>query len=168
MKLLHYFTVLGILLVLIAGCSSKSNEEKAGETEHAGHHDAHTQPNGDLQEITSSAKEMPTFLNDKNDDMKAVYLAAAQHPDILASMPCYCGCGDSAGHKSNLNCFVADISKDKVVWDDHGTRCGVCLEIAAESILMSKDGKSLKEIRQYIDENYKEGYAKPTPTPMPA
>ncbi|MEK4029052.1 MULTISPECIES: PCYCGC motif-containing (lipo)protein [Bacillaceae] len=168
MKSLYYFAVLGILLVLIAGCSSKSEKEKAKEPEHSGQHDAHTLPNGDLQETTSSVKEMPTFLNDKNDDMKTVYLAAAQHPDVLASMPCYCGCGDSAGHKSNLNCFVADISENKVVWDDHGTRCGVCLEIAAESILMSKEGKSLQEIRQYIDEKYKEGYAKPTPTPMPA
>ncbi|KZR60169.1 PCYCGC motif-containing (lipo)protein [Pseudobacillus badius] len=168
MKVLYYFAVLGTLLVLIAGCSSKSSEEKSEKAEHSGHHDAHTQANGDLQETTSSVEEMPDFLKDKDEQMKAIYLAAAKNPEVLESMPCYCGCGDSAGHKSNLNCFVADISEDKIVWDDHGTRCGVCLEIAAESVLMFKDGKPLKEIRQYIDEKYKEGYAKPTPTPMPA
>lgn len=46
--------------------------------------------------------------------------------------------------------------------------CGVCLETAAESIIQYKDGKCLKEIRQYIDEKYKEGYSKPTPTPFPS
>lgn len=46
--------------------------------------------------------------------------------------------------------------------------CGVCLETAAESIIQYKDGKCLKEIRQYIDEKYKEGYSKPIPTPFPS
>lgn len=67
-----------------------------------------------------------------------------------------------------MNCFVKKINEDgSVVWDDHGTRCGVCLEIAAESMKMKQEGKSIKEIRNYIDEKYKEGYAKPTKTPMP-
>ncbi|MFK2824138.1 PCYCGC motif-containing (lipo)protein [Bacillus sp. B190/17] len=168
MKLLYYFAVLGTLLALIAGCSSKTENEKSGDADSSEHGHLHTQPNGDLQETTSSVDDLPQFLNDKDDQMKAIYAAAAKNPDVLASMPCYCGCGDSAGHQSNLNCFVADISEGQVVWDDHGTRCGVCLEIAAESVLMSQDGKSLKDIRRYIDEKYKEGYAKPTPTPMPS
>ena len=69
---------------------------------------------------------------------------------------------------SNLNCFVHEIEDDKVIWDDHGTRCHACLEIAAESIVMHEKGESIKDIRNYIDEKYKEGYAKPTPTPMPS
>ncbi|OZI10668.1 hypothetical protein CEW92_15765 [Bacillaceae bacterium SAS-127] len=171
MRVWTYFAVLSSLLLLIAGCSSVSKEEseghKASESEsHTDH--MHTQPNGDLQEETASVDEMPNFLQDKDDQMKTIYLAAAKNPEVLESMPCYCGCGDSAGHKSNLNCFVADIKEEKVVWDDHGTRCGVCLEIAAESVLMHKEGKSLKDIRDYIDDKYNEGYAEPTPTPMPA
>ncbi|MGM7635287.1 PCYCGC motif-containing (lipo)protein [Bacillus sp. Hm123] len=171
MRVLTYFAVLSSLLLLIVGCSSVSKEEseghKASESEsHTDH--MHTQPNGDLQEETASVNEIPNFLQDKDDQMKTIYLAAAENPEVLESMPCYCGCGDSAGHKSNLNCFVADINEEKVVWDDHGTRCGVCLEIAAESVLMHKEGKSLKEIRDYIDNKYNEGYAEPTPTPMPA
>ncbi|MNJ02500.1 hypothetical protein D3C73_1624720 [compost metagenome] len=67
-----------------------------------------------------------------------------------------------------MNCFVQEINPDgSVVWDDHGTRCGVCLNIAVESARMLKDGKSAKEIRDTIDQNYKTGYAKPTPTPKP-
>jgi hypothetical protein len=41
------------------------------------------------------------------------------------------------------------------------------MEIAAVSAKLSEEGKSAKEIRTYIDEAFKEGYAKPTPTPMP-
>lgn len=40
-------------------------------------------------------------------------------------------------------------------------------KIAAKSIKMKQEGKSIKEIRRYIDKKYKEGYAKPTKTPMP-
>ena len=32
---------------------------------------------------------------------------------------------------------------------------------------MKQKGKSTLEIRKYIDNKYKEGYGKPTPTPMP-
>ena len=93
----------------------------------------------------------------------------ASATDIIKWMPCYCGCGESAGHGSNLNCFIDEIREDgSVVWDDHGTRCQVCLEIAVQSVKMTQEGKSLKEIREFIDENYKEGYAEPTDTPMPA
>lgn len=88
---------------------------------------------------------------------------------LLNSMPCYCGCGDSAGHQSNLNCFVAEIEEDgAVVWDDHGTRCGVCLHIAVEASKLKREGMSDIDIRNAIDEKYEEGYAEPTPTPMPS
>lgn len=126
--------------------------------------------NGDLQEITASVDTLPAFLDDKPEDMRLVYQIAGNATDILHSMPCYCGCGESAGHQSNMNCFVDEIREDgSVVWDDHGTRCLVCLEIAVKSAQMSKDGKSLKEIRDAIDAEYGSGgYAEPTNTPMPA
>ncbi|OYD55997.1 hypothetical protein CGZ90_19920, partial [Fictibacillus aquaticus] len=70
------------------------------------------------------------------------------------------------GHKNNYDCFVFENKKSgAIVWDDHGTKCGVCLEIAAKSVLDYSKGKSIKEIRNTIDETYKQGYAKPTPTP---
>jgi hypothetical protein len=67
-----------------------------------------------------------------------------------------------------MNCFVKEVNADgSIVWDDHGTRCGVCLQIAVQSINMNHEGKSLKEIRDIIDSTYKKGYAKPSDTPMP-
>jgi hypothetical protein len=149
--------VLLLLTLIISACSS--NKEQS--------HQEHSS-NGDLQEKTASADVLPTFLKGQSEEVRLVYQAAGKSIELLQWIPCYCGCAESAGHKSNMNCFVKKINKDgSVVWDDHGTRCGVCLQIAAESIKMKQEGKSIKEIRYYIDEKYKEGYAKPTKTPMP-
>lgn len=125
-------------------------------------------PNGDLWETTASRDELPTFLNEYSENIQIIYQAAGKSMELLQWIPCYCGCGDHAGHRSSLNCFVKQVNQNgSVVWDDHGTRCNVCLEIAAEAIEMKQDGKTVKEIRQYIDEKYKKGYANPTDTPMP-
>ncbi|CAJ1004578.1 MULTISPECIES: PCYCGC domain-containing protein [Brevibacillus] len=148
---------------LIAGCDGQDNAQ--------GDHSGHQQhaPNGDLQELTASADQLPSFLNDLDPQIVAAYKIAAANRDLLKSIPCYCGCGESAGHQHNGNCFIKEEREDgSIVWDDHGTRCGVCMEIAIVSSKLKQEGKSVKEIRQFIDDTYKEGYAEPTPTPMPS
>ena len=39
------------------------------------------------------------------------YRFAIANPDILAQLPCYCGCG-SMGHKSDLDCFIEEFKPD--------------------------------------------------------
>lgn len=161
----YVITAFILFAVLMSGCSNSSSPTSQKEKDNS--HVQHA-ANGDLQEKTGSADQLPSFLDGKPDDMKTIYQASAKHADLLQYIPCYCGCGEFAGHKSNLNCFVAKVGKDgSIVWDDHGTRCKVCLDIAAESITQFNDGKTPAQIRDYVDSAYKEGYAKPTPTPMP-
>jgi len=158
--------ILFVFALLLSACSGESSE--SGQTEV--HHDNHLRHNplsGDLQESTSVGK-LPSFLQEKDEHIAAVYKIAYEYADVLEWIPCYCGCGETAGHRSSLNCFVAEIRDEEVLWDDHGTRCNVCMEIAVEAAKLSKEGRSLKEIRNYIDEKYKEGYSTPTPTEMPA
>lgn len=144
--------------LLLTACGQK---DKAEETTHV--------VSGDLQEETASAEVLPSFLDGQSENIRLTYQVAGQAVDILKWMPCYCGCGESVGHGSNLNCFIKEVKDNgAVVWDDHGTRCIVCLEIALQSAKMYKDGMDLKEIRQAIDDLYKEGYEKPTNTPFPA
>lgn len=166
-----YLPILTASLLLLAACNS-SNEATNTQQENTPaeqHETTHNHLSGDLQETTASRDILPDFLNDKSENLKLVYQVAGQATEVLEWMPCYCGCGESAGHQNNLNCFIAKVHEDgSVVWDDHGTRCQVCLDIAVESIKLHQDGKSLQEIRETIDERYKEGYAKPTPTEMPA
>jgi hypothetical protein len=165
--------------MLIAACGNDTDEssekkhvehkqtETTQQTNHA--HHQHTLANGDLQEETASVDVLPSFLDQQSEDLKLVYKAAGQATEILKWMPCYCGCAESADHKSNLNCFIKEVKKDgTVVWDDHGTRCIVCVEIAIKSIEQAQKGATLKEIREQIDHDYKEGYSQPTPTPMPS
>ncbi|RAP76846.1 hypothetical protein DL346_10570 [Paenibacillus montanisoli] len=144
--------------MLLSGCGG--NKE---------HDDTHHAANGDLRETTASLEELPAFLDHASDHVKLAYAAAAGVSDVLPYIPCYCGCGDSAGHQSNLNCFIQQVQSDgTVVWDDHGTRCGVCMDIAMMTADMKIKGKSVKEIRTIIDQTFSEGYAKATPTPMPS
>lgn len=168
-----FLSIFASVIIFAGGCSANTaDNNKEKETKVAKHenHDenSHLAENGDLQEETKSVDVTPKFLEDKPEDMVTIYKAAAKSKDILESIPCYCGCGESADHKNNYDCFVAENKKDgSIVWDDHGTRCLACLEIAAESVVQYNSGKSPKEIREFIDNKYKEGYAKPTPTPMP-
>jgi len=167
-KLLSIFT---LSLLVLSACSEDKQvvEKNQNAAQKEASHEEHGHASGDIQEETASADILPSFLDNKSEDIRLVYQIAGQSTEILEWMPCYCGCGESAGHKSNLNCFIEEKREDgTIVWDDHGTRCFVCLEIAVQSAKMHKDGMSLKEIRQTIDNTYKEGYAKPTPTDMPA
>jgi len=151
---------IGLGLFAAAACGKAENSHE----EHLSH-----ASNGDLREITASVHKMPSFLEEQPEAVRLAYQIAGTIEDTLQWIPCYCGCGDSAGHKSNLNCFINEVHADGTVeWDDHGTRCGVCVQIAVESAQMKQQGKSNLEIRKLIDSNYQTGYAKPTDTPMPA
>lgn len=150
--------------ILLAGCQESGGSEK--KHKQSGH--LSFKDNGDIQEETKSADVLPSFLNDQPEEIKTLYAAAAKHEELLSYMPCYCGCGESAGHMDNGNCFIKERKENGViVWDDHGTKCGVCLEIAAKAIIEHEKGMSIKDVRDLIDEQYKEGYAKPTDTEKP-
>lgn len=139
--------------LLLSGCVQQ--EEK-----HTAEHET-----GDIREETNSIRDLPSFLASYNESMSHLYEQAATHQKLLENIPCYCGCGESVDHKNNYDCFVYENKSDgAIVWDDHATKCGVCLEIAAISIEQYEKGMSVKDIRRLIDETYKEGYAKPTPT----
>ncbi|GFN31749.1 PCYCGC domain-containing protein [Paenibacillus xylaniclasticus] len=161
--------------ILLTGCGTDSqslSDRSAGHDHEAKEHEhGHIQyaVNGDLQETTESLDVLPSFLSGLPDEVSLAYQTAATLRSTLESIPCYCGCGGSAGHRSNLDCFIHEIHDDgSVVWDDHGTKCDVCIETAFQTALMLKEGKSVKEIRISIDDSYKTGYAAPTPTPMPS
>ena len=55
------------------------------------------------------------------DVTRAVYKFAAEHPEVLKYVPCYCGC-ESSGHAHNESCFVKrrDAKGNVLEWDTHG------------------------------------------------
>lgn len=162
MFFMQRFTMTAILLLpfVLTGCGASqqsqlqnTNQSVVGE---------------DIREVTVNKGTLPAFLKDVKPEIAAVYANAPAHKELLKNIPCYCGCGESAGHQDNLQCFVHETrANGSIQWDSHGTTCDTCLNIASEAIGMENQGKTTKEIRQYIDEKYKQGYAKPTATPMP-
>ena len=54
------------------------------------------------------------------DVVQAVYRFAAQHPEVMRYVPCYCGC-ERSGHAHNEDCFVsARDANGQVTWNTHG------------------------------------------------
>jgi len=53
--------------------------------------------------------------------VRAVYVFAARHPEVLNQVPCFCGC-ESRGHRHNDDCFVKarDERGRPTEWELHG------------------------------------------------
>jgi hypothetical protein len=98
----------------------------------------------------------------------AVFQFAAEHPEILTYVPCFCGC-DHMGHKGNEDCFVKSraANGDVVQWEPHGTECQVCIDVGQQAMQMYSSGASVRDIRTAIEKKYAGMYQNHTPTPPP-
>lgn len=71
----------------------------------------------------------------------AVYREAAQIPDVLYQLPCYCRCDRALGHTSLHSCFEGT----------HAAICSTCAMEGAYAYRMTKLGKTPAQIRQGIE-----------------
>ena len=160
MKSIHRRTFLAGLVggaaIMLAGCQSEPTHSPAKP--------------GDLLPFVglsrgSAAVAFPAFVSQTVQDG---YQFALERPDLLKVLPCYCGCGLNAGHKSNLDCFVAGVDKaGAVAFDDHASFCQTCLDIARDAKTLSAEGKTPPEIRGAVDERHS-SKGPGTDTPKPA
>ena len=101
----------------------------------------------------------------------AAYQFAAEHPEILSYVPCFCGC-ERSGHQGNHDCFVKgrDANGDVIAWDEHGVDCAVCIDVATRSRQMHASGASARDIRAAVDKEFGALYpaSKGMATPHPA
>jgi hypothetical protein len=103
------------------------------------------------------------------DIVRATYDFAAQHPEVLKYVPCYCGCG-AQGHKANESCFVArrDAKGNVLEWDTHGFGCTICVDVAREAMQLYASGADVHSIRAAIERRWAPTSADGrTPTPAP-
>jgi hypothetical protein len=98
----------------------------------------------------------------------SAYEFAAEHPEVLSYVPCFCGC-ERAGHTGNADCFVKSraANGDVVEWDEHGVECTVCIDVANRSRQMHASGASVHDIRTAIDKEFGPLSSVETPTPHP-
>lgn len=102
MKRITSLLVLVIAIALIvAGCGSKLKDQKWS--------------------LDKKHVAFPDYVLNSSAKVQETYIMAATYPEVVASVPCYCGCV-ADGHKSNLDCFIKGMGPDNAVteWDPHG------------------------------------------------
>jgi hypothetical protein len=100
--------------------------------------------------------------------VQAAYKFAAEHPEVLSYMPCFCGC-ERSGHRGNEDCFVQarDVNGNVIEWNDHGMDCAICIDVATKSLELHASGASIADIRAAIDKQWGSRATNHTPTPHP-
>lgn len=109
---------------------------------------------------TTNQLKLPSFAYKDAMTLKG-YTYATQHPDILEQIPCYCGCGghgsvasEGKPHRFLRDCYI----NDNWQYDDHASNCDTCLAIASKVQDYLAAGKTLKEARALIDQEYQGKY----------
>jgi hypothetical protein len=137
--------LIAILSLGLAGCQGGEAKGTSGELKMA------------------SLEGMPAEVQSAPLTVQQAYQFAVANPDVMQKLPCYCGCG-AMGHKSNYACYVSGTDANgKPVFDTHALGCSICVDITQDAMRLLKEGKSIAEIRQYVDATY----AKYGPSNMP-
>lgn len=113
------------------------------------------------------ALQFPGYPTPRSPEVvRAAYTFAAEHPEVLSYVPCFCGC-ERSGHRGNEDCFVREraVNGDVIAWEDHGMECAVCLDVADRSRQLFAEGKSVAEIRATIEKEWAGRMPSHTPTP---
>lgn len=111
----------------------------------------------------ASMNKMPVDVQSAPVTVIEAYQFAVANEDVLTKLPCYCGCG-AAGHTSNYACYVSGENADgSLAFDNHALGCSICVDITQDAMRMLDDGKTVAEIRVYVDQTY----AKFGPSNMP-
>src|SRR5512136_1248780 len=121
-----------ILLAILPACSSQSQ--------------------GDLS--MASLDGMPAEVQAAPVSVQQAYQFAAANPDVMTQIPCYCGCG-AMGHTSNYSCYVSGVdAAGKITYESHALGCSICVDITQDTMRLLKQGKSVPDIKAYVDQTY--------------
>jgi hypothetical protein len=135
MKIFSLVVVLPLLFGLLTGCS---NTSASGQ--------------GDLS--MASMDGMPGEVKSAPTVVQQAYQFAAANPDVMKQIPCYCGCG-AMGHRSNYSCYVSGVDEHgTITYDAHALGCSICVDITQDTMRLLKQGKSVSEIKAFIDQTY--------------
>lgn len=112
-------------------------------------------PSNDEPELAmASMDEMPAEVQNAPVAVQQAYQFNAANPDVMTQIPCYCGCGEM-GHTSNYSCYVSGVDAGgKINYDTHALGCSICVDITLDTMRLLEQGKTLPEIKTYIDQTY--------------
>jgi hypothetical protein len=97
---------------------------------------------------------LPPEIRDAPAAVRQAYQFAAANPDVLKAIPCYCGCG-AMGHTDNYSCYVSEVQQHgEIIFDNHSLGCSICVDITQDTMRLLQQGKSVAEIKDYVDQTY--------------
>jgi hypothetical protein len=109
---------------------------------------------GDPPLAMTPLDELPAEMRAAPAPVREAYQFAAANPEILQSIPCYCGCG-AMGHTSNYACYVSDVGPGgDIIYDSHALGCSICVDITQDTMRLLRQGLGVEEIRAAIDDTY--------------
>ncbi len=101
-----------------------------------------------------AADQLPAQIQSAPVSVRTAYQFAVANPDVMKGIPCYCGCGN-IGHTSNYSCYVTDANSSGVsAYDYHALGCSLCVDITQDAMRLLKEGKTVPEIKAFVDANY--------------
>ena len=134
-KILVVLIFMPVFMAFLSGCSSKA-----------------TSTQEDLS--MASMDGMPAEVKAAPVTVQQAYQFAVANPDVMQRIPCYCGCG-AMGHTSNYACYVDDADANgNITYDTHALGCSICVDITQDTMRLVKQGKTVPEIKLYIDQTY--------------
>jgi hypothetical protein len=128
-----------IILVIISGLLPACGAKESGNF-------------GDL--AMAQMDEMPEEVKNAPVVVQQAYQFNVANPEMMKQIPCYCGCG-AMGHTSNYSCYVAGADANgKIEFDTHALGCSICVDITQDAMRLRQQGKTIPEIKAYVDQNY--------------
>jgi hypothetical protein len=98
--------------------------------------------------------KMPAEVQAAPSLVQQSYQFAAANPDVMKGIPCYCGCGN-IGHTSNYSCYVQSTDANgNLTFDNHALGCSLCVNITQDAMRLLKEGKTVSQIKAYVDATY--------------
>jgi hypothetical protein len=83
--------------------------------------------------------QMPAEVQNAPLKVQQAYQFAIANPQIMQQVPCYAKGVDAAG---------------KIDFDTHALGCSICVDITQDTVRLLKEGKSVPEIKAYVDQTY--------------
>ncbi len=99
-------------------------------------------------------EQMPAGVMSAPAVVQQAYQFDAANPEVMKGIPCYCGCG-AIGHTSNYSCYVSGVdAQGRITFDQHALGCSLCVNITQDAMRLLKEGKTVPEIKAYVDATY--------------
>lgn len=105
--------------------------------------------------IVSPRGEVPHAMRQGGAMAVASYQAALLDPQLLAQVPCTCGCMGVLGHRNNRDCYIEAVYADgSVAFTTHGVFCAVCQAITRDTLVGHSLGLTGEQLFQMILARY--------------